>query len=59
VPEDAVRQGIDRPFPPLDEVVEAVGVAALTPRDELLVGRRDGERKLLQVCLLERSAFGL
>jgi hypothetical protein len=40
----AVREGIDGSFPSPDELVEAVGVAAIRSGDELLVRARHAER---------------
>ena len=37
--DDAVRQGIDRPLPAQDELVEAVQVAPSRAGDQLFVGR--------------------
>ena len=39
-PDDAVREGIDRPLPSQDELIEALRVAAHRQRDEFFVGSR-------------------
>ena len=51
-----VRQGIDRPLPAANQLVEAVGVAAHRSRDELLVGDRQSlhGQRALPVCRSSR-----
>src|SRR6185436_12360154 len=38
--DDAIRQGVNRPFPSEDELIEALGVPAHRAGDELVVGQR-------------------
>ena len=54
--DDPVRQGVNRPFPSQDELIETVHVAAPRAGDELLIGPRHEWR--IAVRMVDKTAAG-